>query len=125
MFLKHNLYGFAWALLIFILCLIPGKDIPDWNIFTYDKAGHAVMFAVLVFLFNKGFIKQHAYSLLQIHPMKAAILISVVYGGLLEIMQDKLIPDRTGDIMDFFANTIGCFAGAGISGALKKKLYLR
>ncbi len=35
----------------------------------------------------------------------------VAYGGLLEIMQAKIFSHRSGDWLDFIANTFGCSVG--------------
>ena len=44
-----------------------------------------------------------------------AILIGIVYGALTEVMQETLIPGRTGSVYDWIADTIGSILGAIIA----------
>lgn len=44
-----------------------------------------------------------------------AIIIGIVYGALTEIMQETLIPLRTGSVFDWIADTIGSILGAIIA----------
>ncbi len=39
------------------------------------------------------------------------ILLCVAYGGLLEIMQATVFSNRSGDWLDFIANSFGCLLG--------------
>lgn len=114
MFLKHNFYAIIWALLMFILCTMPGEKIPNfslWELFTVDKLAHAIIFAVFIFLLIVGFKKQHAYLTLRFHAKKTAFLIALVYGISLELIQYFFFPSRAGDINDIIANISGCFIG--------------
>jgi len=128
MFLKYNFAGISWAIIIFILCMIPGKDMPDisfWELFTFEKAAHSGVFGVLVFQLAMGFYKQYSFRILRYHALQAAVMISIIYGGLLEILQHLLLADRIGDVMDFIANSIGALAGAATFHLLFKSIYLR
>lgn len=44
-----------------------------------------------------------------------ALGIGIVYGALTEIMQETLIPTRTGSVYDWIADIIGCLFGAIIA----------
>ena len=44
-----------------------------------------------------------------------ALSIGVVYGVLTEIMQETLVPGRTGSVYDWIADLIGCILGAIIA----------
>ena len=115
MFLKYNKWALLWALLIFILCALPGRDIPhvSWlELVGMDKFIHASLFFVQVFLLIKGFNKQTNYDKMKNNPMVSAIILCIVYGGLLEIMQGAFYTDRTADIYDFIANSFGAVAGS-------------
>ena len=39
------------------------------------------------------------------------ILISIAYGGLTELMQEFIVPSRTGDWFDFLSDVIGALFG--------------
>ena len=43
-----------------------------------------------------------------------AIIISILYGGITELMQEFLVPSRTGDWFDFLADSIGTLLGISI-----------
>jgi VanZ family protein len=114
MFFRYNVFTFAWALLILMLILMPGKNMPDtniWSLLTFDKFAHFFVFAVLVFLLTIGLIKQHTYIWLRFKAGKMALISGITYGFLLEFIQ-SFIPDRTFDPRDLLANTIGCFLGS-------------
>ncbi len=114
MFLRYNLFGIVWACVIFMLILMPGNNMPDtniWSMLTFDKFAHFFVFAVLVFLLVIGFTKQHTYIWLKFNAVKSALAISIGYSLLLETGQ-SLVPDRTFDLVDMLANTIGCFLGS-------------
>lgn len=114
MFLKYNKWALLWAMLIFILCAIPGKDIPTvwWlELLSFDKVVHASIFFVFVILFSRGFSLQTNFQLLSIYPKTIASIIGILYGGLLELMQGYCLVDRSADIADFIANTFGCLMG--------------
>lgn len=128
MFLKYNLPAFLWALVILGLTLVPGSVMPDlsfWKLLSFDKVAHMFVFAVLVFRLSVGFYKQYRFRILRYHALQSAFIISVIYGGLLELLQGLLLADRHPDIIDFIANTIGCVAGAGLFHGLFKNIYLR
>ena len=114
MFFKYNLPGIIWALLILVLCGLPGQDFPDlsfWKLLSFDKAAHAFVFAVLVLLLIIGFKKQYSFRNLRHHAIKIATTFSILYGGLIELLQGWVFIGRSADPFDFLANTIGCFTG--------------
>jgi len=114
MFFRYNLFAIVWACVIFMLILMPGNNMPDtniWSFLTFDKFAHFFVFAVLVFLLVIGFTKQHTYIWLKFNAVKSALAISIGYSLLLETGQ-SLVPDRTFDLVDMLANTIGCFLGS-------------
>lgn len=103
-----------WALLILILCGMPGKDIPHISfleLLSFDKFVHASIFYVFILLSIRGFILQTTFYKLQASAKPIAFGICVAYGGLMEIMQGTLFQDRSADIYDFIANSFGCTMG--------------
>jgi VanZ family protein len=114
MFLRHNTVGILWALFILALCGLPGGGFPDlsfWRLLTFDKFAHAFVFAVLVVLLIVGFKKQRTFPVLRYIAVKAAMAFSLIYGALVELLQKLIFIDRTGDLIDFIANSLGCFIG--------------
>ena len=71
------------------------------------------MYASFTFLCLWGYRKQFISNGIK-YRKKAillTILISIVYGGLTEILQEHLVPGRTGDAIDFLADIIGTGLG--------------
>ena len=107
MILKNLKWAILWALLIFILCAIPGRDIPSisWlEMLSFDKWVHASLFFILVYFSIDGLVKHQA-------DRKKSYIFSLAfaipYGGFLEIMQDICFHERTADVYDFIANSFG------------------
>jgi VanZ family protein len=103
-------WALLWALLIFILCTIPGQDIPHISfleLLRFDKFVHAAMFFVLCLLMARGFSLQTSFLFLNRHYLAISALICVAYGGSLEIIQGTWCVGRTADIYDFIANSFG------------------
>ena len=72
------------------------------------------MYSTFAFLCLWGYRKQFLSNGIQ-YRKKAillAIIISIAYGGLTEIIQENLVPSRTGDWYDFLADSIGTGLGA-------------
>ena len=103
-----------WALVILILCGMPGKDIPHISfleLLSFDKFVHAGIFFALILLTVRGFLMQTRFLKLQQQAKVIAFVICVAYGGSLEIMQGTIFTDRSADIFDFIANSFGCAMG--------------
>ncbi|MDZ4823147.1 MAG: VanZ family protein [Flavobacteriales bacterium] len=112
--MRHILIPLSWALLILAMHSIPGFDLAyrdPWQLLRIDKLAHAGMFAAFVAMLMVAFRKQDRYSGIRIHAQKISVLISISYGGLLELYQGQLFVERTSDLHDFAANTIGAFLG--------------
>lgn len=110
--LKYSLLAAVlWTLIIFILCCTPGQYIPTTNwleLLSFDKFVHASIFFVLTCLWLISLLKINKLSNLSI----ILILLScMLYGGLLEIMQATVFSNRSGDWLDFIANSFGCLMG--------------
>lgn len=96
-----------WALIILVLCSMPGQYVPSVSLLemlSFDKWVHAVMFFVLCAL-----IFIHVKK--QTEEKKKVILfltIAILYGCSLEIMQGTLFSNRSADWNDIIANSLGC-----------------
>jgi VanZ family protein len=100
-----------WTLIIFGLCCTPGQYIPTTNwleLLSFDKFVHASIFFTLAVLWLV-----YIYSSRKLSKSSMIFIISlcVAYGGMLEIMQATVFSNRSGDWLDFIANSFGCFMG--------------
>ena len=89
---------------------MPDEDIPDQNlnITHLDKVVHFGMFFILTLLINLPLELHTAIPAKRIYTI--AVLITFVYGGLIEILQHYFF-NRGGDIWDLAADIAGGIAG--------------
>src|SRR4051812_37403200 len=95
----------AWTLLIFILCFLPGQDLPNVDIPFIDKWAHLVLFGVFSFLWLCVTPTRTPGFLLML------FIITVFIGWLVEYIQGHFVPNRTQDNMDTLADTAGGLIG--------------
>lgn len=117
MFWRYNRPAFFWALLILLLCGFPGDKIPELTFLEWlnpDKIVHLILFGVQCFLLLKGFTRQNLFRFLNNYAGLLALLISISYGGIVEILQEYVFIHRSGDIRDAAANAIGALLGLWI-----------
>jgi glycopeptide antibiotics resistance protein len=90
--------------LIAFLCFIPGSDLPriSWaELVSLDKWVHLSLFFFL-FTFWWLCFPRHSYII---------IALCILYGGALELMQGYLFSERSADVFDFIANSLGVMLG--------------
>ena len=109
MFFKYCWKAMAITLLILVVSLLPGPDIPNVKIKYFDKLVHFCMYAGLCFFSINGFIKQTFLPSLRCFCCSFSFVYCMTYGGILELVQHYLIIDRTGDWFDFISNSAGAF----------------
>ncbi|HRB53929.1 MAG TPA: VanZ family protein [Bacteroidia bacterium] len=109
--IRHYIPPLMWGLFIFILCAIPGKNLPHYSwadLLSVDKLVHFTLFFILILLLKRAWLFIYkgvsSYNLI-------AIAIGVIYGGSLELMQSYFYTDRSGSWFDFLANSLGAICG--------------
>lgn len=110
-----------WVIIIFILCSLPGEDIPDphWNIPHLDKVVHFGMFFILSLLLVCPLEYYSALSVKKIYAI--AVAVAFVYGGGIELLQHYFF-NRGGDVWDLAADLAGAIAGCLCYPLLKRLL---
>ena len=91
----------------FLFCL-PGSAIPkdDWlDAIWADKWVHIGIFTVLIFLWCR------ALEITALNVFVGVIIVAVLYGLMVEIVQDRFIPNRSFDLTDLVADFIGSLIG--------------
>ncbi len=107
--------AFLWTIIIIIGCSIPGKDIPKIGLFEhFDKVVHFTFFAVF-------FILWYIYYHTSKQIVFILILISAIFGFLIEWYQLNFVAGRSFDVWDGVADTIGALIGALFIYFLNKK----
>ena len=110
--LKYSLFfAVLWTIIIFVLCSTPGNFIPttSWlELLSFDKFVHASIFFTLTCLWLSVCFRINKLSGVTIF---FTIIACIAYGGMLEIMQATVFSQRSGDWLDFIANSFGCLMG--------------
>ena len=114
--LKDNIIIIAFAVTITITFLSLYK-LPSTNIGVKnaDKIYHAIAYFTLAFAWLLTFYKK---------PTKkyTVVLSCIIFGIIIEVLQETLTNYRTGDYIDIFANSLGvCLALVVFNHILKKK----
>ena len=123
-YVRHNWPGISWALLILALCTFttPSLEVPDlFDLIKPDKVAHFGFYAIYVVLFYKSFSTMPIHSVFYRNQFSIPLYSGIVYGGLIEVYQGLLLPNRTGDYVDAIANGIGAVIGWGITRYLSRR----
>jgi len=112
-FVAHLPSG-TWALAIFILCILPGDallNIDFWTIDWEDKAAHLGVFGLLGLLMVWGEWRRKGI----LNPRPAVkvmiVVLCLLFGMLIEIIQNEFIPTRYGSAGDAIADFLGALLG--------------
>ena len=98
-----------WATFIFLLSAMANPPSPGPKFLMKDKLGHWGVYGVLGWLIAIALRRSHNLSLPKTFVL--AILIGSAYGASDEFHQ-RFVPNRTCDVMDWFADTLGASAAA-------------
>jgi VanZ family protein len=105
-----------------LLSLLPGKTIKLlnlWGLFSFDKLGHGILYAVYTILLIISFQKISEKSYFTEKIIIKSALTSIGLGIILEVLQ-SFIPDRTFDFWDMIANIVGTIIGISILKIISK-----
>ncbi len=116
---KYTWPPFLVAVVIFYLCcLIPPRDVPDVNFDFFiptDKVVHFLMYLGLAGVASFNYIYDKKGHIIILKLIAFAILIPILYGGLIEIIQAEYFEERSGDWYDFLADVLGALASLPFS----------
>ena len=98
----------VWAFFIFILSVIPGKELLQSNINQLDKLIHFGFYLILFLLSYHGIESKKKVLVLIV------FFLCSVYGFLIECFQGAFLEDRCFDWYDVFANMTGAFIGMSL-----------
>jgi VanZ family protein len=100
----------VWSLIILVLSLVPGKELPEVHIFQVDKLVHFFFFSVLMVLTSYGIYKFNFLKKTILGPVLVGFIYSFGLGILIEILQ-QYVPGRSFSYADMLANSIGVGMG--------------
>lgn len=107
----------TWALFTLILCGWPGHQLPEinfWKWLRWDKITHLFLFGMQSFLLLMAVKKNSPGATVNYTTGWGLVLVTTLYGGLLEILQYYVFTGRSGDVKDAIANGIGAILGGWI-----------
>ena len=110
MFLKYNFFTVLWMVFILLLTLVTGENKTSMEYPHFDKVIHLFSFCALSFFMIIGFTKQDRYSSLRFEPSRYALLFSIAYGLVIELVHIA-VPEREFQAFDLLSDVIGCFLG--------------
>ena len=108
---KYFLPAFLWAVVIAILSLLPGNDLPKVRIPHIDKMVHFTIYLVFGALLMYGFAKQYKGKALRFKPEWIVIGFTALWGTLMEVMQLLFTKTRHFEYLDILTNIIGSILG--------------
>lgn len=115
-------FGIFYTLFVTFLLLLPGIDVPQVAVPSFDKVGHVCVFAVLVLVWL-------LYVLLKTEKNRTrlfwVVLIVFFYGIIIEVLQGLFFQSRTADGWDVLANSAGILLGWLIFQKIKKVFFLK
>ncbi len=92
----------------------PADDGPDIKIPHFDKLVHFIFYFVAAFL-GSLFLRERTKGLI---PLGKSILIVVLavslYGIIIEVLQDVYTTERSMELYDALANSLGALIGGGV-----------
>jgi len=110
-YLKYTWIPFIIAIIIFYLCcLMPPNDVPDVGFEFFiptDKLVHFAMYFGMSGATALYYVYDKKGEINILRMLIGAILVPILYGGLIEIIQWKFFAPRSGDWFDFLADTLG------------------
>lgn len=116
--MKHK-FTILISVIIFILSTIPFPEIPTLEDVPFiDKWVHFVMYGALTCAIYLD--RKLAYQDTSIPFILSAFILPSLYGGLIELIQKYCTTCRSGEWLDFYADTFGAFLATIISLSLWK-----
>jgi len=85
--------------------LVKLNDVPDIGVSFGDKIFHFLAYSILTFLWFGTFFFN--FNLKKRRAITYSVIISIMFGIIVEVLQDQLTTYRSMDIYDVLANTFG------------------
>lgn len=98
----------SWTFLILVLLSVPGKSVPRVAIWEFDKLIHGALFFVLTMLWLRALVAENVSRALTV------LGCIVTFSFASEWYQQWLPFDRTADLFDAIADTIGALTGIAV-----------
>lgn len=109
----------GWTVLIAFLCLVRFNDLPSFGISGLDKYVHFTFHFVFTLLWGIYFWLK--LDKIEMKKTMLLVLISLLYGIIIEISQELFTTTRHADVLDVLANFTGAVTAVALFFFLKRK----
>jgi VanZ family protein len=118
--LKKTIFSLAlcWTVLIAVLCLVKFGKLPTFHVSGADKYVHFTFHFVFTLLW--GYYVWIKKNKAELKSIVKVFIVSLLYGILIEFLQETLTTTRHADIYDVMANATGATTALGLFLLLKK-----
>jgi len=109
---KNFIPGILWFILLLFLICLPKQEMPEikpvwwFSVIRLDKIVHAAMFGMLNYLFIFPIFKSEMVESTKVNYFIWISLAASIWGLLTEFIQ-LLVPGRSFELWDWFADSIG------------------
>jgi len=100
------LVALLWTGIVAYFCLVQSSDLPVVEIPNLDKYIHFFFHFVLTFVWFLFFSKQLKFQKV-LKPILFSVVLSFVFGIVIEILQELVTTTRHADVLDVLANLTG------------------
>ena len=114
----------VWLIIILCLSSFPGNQLPKVAVWQLDKLVHTLMYGILSFLLFIPFYEQYLNNLKRLKLKVLIVLFGISFGGIMEILQENIFINRSGNWIDFYANTVGAILGVLLAPIIIKFLRI-
>ena len=111
--MRKKIYFYSaifWSGLILYLCLENADNLKEITIPNFDQVIHIVfhfVFTILWFLY----LKKKLNSLNNFKTLSMALVLSFIFGIIIEVLQEFFTTTRSADIFDILSNVLGSLLG--------------
>jgi VanZ family protein len=110
----HYWKSISFTLVILFLSFVPPaglKKLPPINILNFDKIVHMLMYSLLTAIIIYDLKNKIAKSAYRKTFITTVFLYSIIFGGIVEIMQETWFYPRSAEWIDWIADIIGALIG--------------
>lgn len=109
----------AWATIIALLTLLPAYQLPpmpEWELFSFDTAAHAGVFAALALPLRRWWRAAGGRW-----SFVGTFAIALAYGALIEWLQTTMHLGRHGEWSDLLSDGLGALVGAALASLVGRR----
>ena len=106
------LAALGYSIALAAVSLMTLKDLPDIEINFADKIFHFLAYSLFTVLWYFTFF--HTFTFKKRRSIVYAVVLAILFGIVIEVLQDTMTASRALDVYDALANTLGALVAAMI-----------